>query len=107
MGSYDGIIYDAKFAKIEGSGTAVTVVAAVTGKIIRVLYFSTQTLVKQTCHWTSNATAITGAMTDWNLLHYSPGFCPVGHFETAAGEDLKINAVVSTTFGGYVVYVLV
>lgn len=96
-----------KYAKVVASASAATqVVALVSSKKIRVLSWSLVTNGAVNVKWQSHTAGdITG-------LHYfaanggiSSGFCPVGHFETTAGEALDINLSSATAVGGSLVYV--
>ncbi len=97
-----------KFAKIAVSSSgASTVVAAVTGKKIRVLSWSIVANAAVNAKWQSHTTP-----TDLTGLHYcaanggiSVPFSPVGHFETVAGEALDINLSGAVAVGGSLVYV--
>lgn len=98
-----------KFAKISTSASgASTVVALVAGKKIRVLQF-----------WLTASGAVNAkfqshiAPTDLTGLLYmatagdgaAMNFCPVGLFETVAGEALDINLSGAVAVGGGLVYV--
>lgn len=100
-----------KFAKISATTPASQiVVAAVTGKKIRVLAW----LVVQdtggtaeTIVWNSGAsgTALTGVMKPTAGIPIGMAFCPVGHFETAAGSALELlKGGTTIQNSGYVVY---
>ena len=93
-----------KNAVITGSGTT-TIVAAVTGARISVIAFLLTGTANSTMTFKSNTTAITGAM---NLVSASlqlvGPYNPDGHFQTTAGEALKITASAGTA-SGYVTYI--
>lgn len=82
------------------------VVAAVTGKKIRVLQFLASPNAAVNMKWRSATTDIYGP-------HYAPSqgagwagkFCPVGLFETAASEALNLNLSGAVAVGGGIVYV--
>lgn len=95
-----------KFAAIAASSSGANeIVAAVTGKKIKVLAYLLSAAGSVNAKWQRASTDITG-------LHYmvansqvpSP-FSPVGLFETASGEALNLNLSVGVAVGGYVVYV--
>lgn len=97
-----------KFAAIAASTSGNnTIVAAVTGKKIRVLAY------KLSFSGTVNGKFQTGAGgTDLTGLIYGVAnvidkgdFSPVGHFETAAGALLNLNLSGAVAVGGYIVYV--
>lgn len=98
-----------KFAKISTSTTgSTTVVAAVTSKKIRVLRWDLVVASAINIKWQSHVTP-----TDLTGLYCFPAnggisapFCPLGHFETVAGEALDINlSSGSIAVGGSLVYV--
>jgi len=101
-----------KFAKanVAASTTDGSIVAAVGGKKIRVLAFR--------IHTAGTATNVTfnskpaGAGTAISELFalganggHSPGYSPVGHFETVSGEGLTVTTGTGATTGIGVVYV--
>jgi hypothetical protein len=106
--SHGAGILQPKFAKanIAASQTASSVVAAVTGKKLRVIAFRLHagaTATNVTFNTASTAIselfacAINGGRAD--------GFSPVGHFETVAGEALTVTTGAGSTVGIGVVYV--
>lgn len=85
------------------------IVAAVTGKRIRVLAGSlTMTGTAVTIRFESSAggTALTGQMTPAQGQTISLPFCPVGHFETVAGENLNLELGGAQSVDGWLVYVV-
>ena len=95
-----------KFAAIAASAqNANEVVAAVTGKKIRVLAYFLSSSGSTNAKWQSSSTDKSG-------LHYmvantiapSP-YSPVGLFETAAGEALNLHLSAAVAVGGWLVYV--
>lgn len=85
-----------------------TIVAAVTGKKIRVLAGSlTMTGTAVTIRFESGAggTALTGQMTPLQGHTITLPFSPVGHFETAAGELLNLELGGAQSVDGWIVYV--
>lgn len=96
-----------------GAGTAdISVVAAVTGKKIRVLSYvigGTGTGAVD-CKWQSGsgmgATDLSGlfpVLADVQAL--ASGYNPDGHFETAAGAALNLNQSGTEALGGHVTYI--
>lgn len=84
-----------------------TLVAAVTGKKIRVLAGSlTMTGTAVTIRFESGAggTALTGQMTPAQGQTISLPFCPLGHFETAAGALLNLELGGAQAVAGWLVY---
>lgn len=94
-----------KFAKIEADTTGNTqVVAAVTGKKIRVHGALVIANAAVTVKFQSATTDITGPMS----LSANGGFAHesiLGMFETAAGEALNINLSANQSVGGHLSYV--
>jgi hypothetical protein len=96
-----------KFAKINASGLGTNnILAAVTGKKIRVLRWDLTTSGAVNAKFQSNAA------TDISGLYYfaqnggiSAGFSPVGHFQTNAGETLDLNLSAAVAVGGTLTYV--
>jgi hypothetical protein len=86
-----------------------TLVAAVTGKRIRVLDIVVISAGTMTIRFESGAsgTALTGQMTTAAGTGFAPGYNPVGHFETAAGQLLNMELSAATSADGWLVYVLV
>lgn len=96
-----------KFAVISANNDGDTIVPLVASKKIRVLDFCATANEDNAITFQSNATAKTGAM---QIGTNGPdrivsGFSPVGHFETAAGEALKIGMTSNKQISGWVVYV--
>jgi hypothetical protein len=95
-----------KRAIISGNAGDVAVVAAVADKKIRVLAFYVRQGAAGTVRFESAAggTALTGVMVTTTAdLVVEGHFCPVGLFETVAGEALSIEAVTGAVMG-YAVY---
>jgi hypothetical protein len=84
-----------------------TLVAAVTGKKIRVL--SCVLISNGTCsiRFESGAggTALTGQMNLVANVGFSTGYSPVGHFETAAGELLNLEISAAVSVDGWLAYI--
>ena len=94
-----------KYAKIDvASAGDNTIVAAVTGKKIRVLQYALVVAAETTVIWKSGTTAITGDMTFAANGGISTPFSPIGLFETAAGEALVLNLSASNPVSGHLVY---
>jgi hypothetical protein len=97
-----------KFAIITASSSgATTVVAAVTGKKIRVLRWRVSANGSVNIKWQSHVTP-----TDKSGLSYGTqykdcggGYCPVGHFETVSGEALDINLSAAVAVSGELTYI--
>jgi hypothetical protein len=83
-----------------------TIVAAVTGKRIRVYDLVLVSGGTMTVRFESGAggTALTGQMTTATGTGFAPGFNPVGHFETAEGALLNLELSAATTVDGWIVY---
>jgi hypothetical protein len=86
-----------------------TIVAAVTGKKIRVLDMLLVAGGATTVRFESGAsgTALTGQMSLTTNTGFAAGFNPLGHFETAAGELLNMELGGAQTVDGWLVYALV
>jgi hypothetical protein len=106
--AYDGTTaLTPKFAAIAASSSGDnTVVAAVTSKKIRVLRWDLAANGNVNAKWKS------GASTDKTGLYYltqyagvGGSYCPVGLFETAAGEALVLNLSGAVAVGGVLTYV--
>ena len=95
-----------KFAKIVASASGNTsVVALVSGKKIRVLRASFVANGSVNVKFQSNTTDVTGL---WYMTQFASGgggYCPVGLFETASGEELNINLSASVAVQGIITYV--
>ena len=97
-----------KFAIITASASGATqVVALVSSKKIRVLRWRVSANGTVNVKWQSHVTP-----TDKSGLSYCTqykdaggGYCPVGHFETIAGEALDINLSASIAVSGELTYV--
>lgn len=93
-----------KRAKFSGNASA-DVVALVTGKKIRVLcaYFTTLTAITVKFQ-SGGSTDITGAFSMGATDDLNLGWCPVGWFETAAGEKLNLVMSAGVQTDGIIVY---
>lgn len=98
-----------KFAVIDAATSGDnTIVAAVTGKKIRVLAGSltmTGTAVTIRFESAASGTALTGQMTPAQGQTIPLPFCPVGHFETIAGQLLNLELGGAQSVDGWLVYV--
>lgn len=93
-------------AIVDADGTG-DIVAAVTGKAIRVLsLFVTGTVAAGTLKFQSGGTtALTGAMLFAANGQLNLAFNPCGHFQTAVGEKLdSVGAASIGAIGGFIVY---
>jgi hypothetical protein len=83
-----------------------TLVAAVTGKRIRVLQFTLVAAGAVTVRFESAAsgTALTGVMSLAANAGISTTWCPVGHFHTIAGELLNLELGGAVQVGGWLKY---
>lgn len=105
----DGTQLTPKFAKVQLSASG-ELVAAVTGKKIRVLQYK---LMANGAVNTKFQGDSGGTPVDLTGLSYfaaagsgeSVGFSPVGLFETASGKNLYLNLSASTAVGGFITYV--
>lgn len=110
-----GTVYDGttpllpKFAVVDAASSGDnTIVAAVTGKRIRVLAGSltmTGTLVTIRFESGAGGTALTGQMQPLAGHTITLPFSPVGHFQTAAGELLNMELGGAQSVDGWIVYV--
>lgn len=100
-----------KFVAVDAAGSGDnTLVAAVTGKKIRVLAGSlTMTGTAVTVRFESGAggAALTGQMTPAQGQTISLPYCPLGHFETAVSALLNLELGGAQSVDGWLVYVLV
>ena len=83
------------------------IVAAVTGKKIRVLAFvlvMTGTAVTVRFESGAGGTALTGQMTPSQGNVIQAAYAPVGHFETAAGQALNLELGGAQSVDGWLVY---
>lgn len=91
-----------KYAVISGSAGDVEAVAAVAGKRIRVLQFYIRQSAAGTVRFESAAagTALTGVMVTTTAdLVVQAEFCPVGLFQTVAGQALSVEAGTGAVMG--------
>jgi hypothetical protein len=104
---YDGTTaLTPKFAVITASASGNTqIVAAVTSKKIRVLSWSLMSAGTTNVKWQSATTDKTGLYYLIANTGIAEAYCPVGLFETAAGEALNINLSVAVATGGRLTYV--
>lgn len=99
----------AKFAKIDAASSGDnTLVEAVTGKKIRVMAGSltmTGTAVTIRFESAASGTALTGQMTPLQGTTILLPYCPLGHFETVAGELLNLELGGAQSVDGWLVYI--
>lgn len=98
-----------KFAKIDAASSGDnTIVAAVTGKKIRVIKYSLVCAGAVTVTFASAAgtgTKLTGTMSFAANGGIADGFCPAGHFETAAGALLNMSLGGAVQVSGSLTYI--
>lgn len=98
-----------KFKIVDGATSGDNeIIAAVSGKKIRVvngLLVMTGTAVTIRFESGAGGTALTGQMQPaaGNILPF--GYCPVGHFETAAGSALNMELSGAQSVDGWVTYI--
>lgn len=83
-----------------------TVIAAVTGKVLRVYQVCLMAAGTTTVRWESGAsgTALTGQIPLIVNAGYAPPFCPFGHFETAEAALLNLELSAGVAVTGWLVY---
>ena len=97
-----------RYASISGASSGDNaIVAAVTGKKIRVLSYAIVGAGAVSAKFRSGTTDITGAMSFAANGGAAVGFSPVGHFETAAGSALNVNLSGAVAVAGHLTYILV
>lgn len=99
---------EVKYFKIDSASGTFEVVAAVSGKRIRVLswYLSNSGAAACTVKWQSAAVDLTGPLSLANDVAGSVAqFNPAGHFQTAAGAALNITQSGTEQLGGYGSYI--
>lgn len=86
-----------------------TIVDAVAGKKIRVYDVVLIAADAMTVRFESGAggTALTGQMTVGAGSGFAPGFNPMGHFETAAGDLLNLELSSAVSADGWLMYGLI
>jgi hypothetical protein len=97
-----------KFATFTTSSSGqTTVVAAVTSKKIRVLRWRVTSNGTTNIKWQSHVTPtdISGLSYLTQFKDVGGGYCPVGHFETVAGEALDINNSAAVAISGEISYI--
>jgi hypothetical protein len=104
--SDNGAALTPKFAVIAASSAGATaVVAAVTGKKVRVLSYALLAAADVNVKWQSAASDRSGLLYLAARGGVSVPHSPVGHFETAAGEALNVNLSGAVAVGGHLTYV--
>lgn len=97
-----------KFAAIAASGSgATTIVAAVSSKKLRIVSYVLSFNAAVNAKWVSHTTTgtATGLIYGGTNSQVPSGFCPVGFFETVAGEALDLNLSGNVAVGGHLTYV--
>lgn len=97
-----------KYAYLDATGAGNTaIVAAVTGKKIRVLAVAAHALTAVTIHFESSTTQISADVAAGATGGYvrPMGQLPYGWFETAAGEALNVNLSSAVATGIDLVYI--
>lgn len=100
--------YQVKYAVIDHASSGDnTLVAAVTGKKIRVLAYTLIASGAVTVRFESGAsgTALSGQMSLASNGGVSAGYLPDGHFETAAGALLNLELGGAVSVDGHLTYV--
>jgi hypothetical protein len=104
----DTTVLTPKFAVIDDASSGDnTIVAAVSGKKIRVLSYVLVAAGTVTARFESGAagTALTGQMSLVDAVGVSAGFSPVGHFETAVDALLNLELSGAVSVDGHLTYV--
>jgi uncharacterized protein YgiB involved in biofilm formation len=83
------------------------IVAAVTGKRIRVLAYALIANAAVNAKWRSASTDVTGLLYLAANGGVAAGFEGMGCFQTAAGEALNLNLSGAVAVGGHLTYVLI
>jgi|GEM_PF-1319682 len=97
-----------KFAVIDDATSGDnSIVAAVSGKKIRVLNLVCIAAGEVDIRFESGAggDALTGQMSLNEFTGFAPGYCPVGHFETDAGDALNLELSDAVSVDGWLTYV--
>lgn len=97
-----------KYAVVNTAGAdSDEIVAAVTGKKIRVLSYVLAVSGATTLIWHSASTPLTGAMQFVGAVSqpFSSGYNPAGHFETVAGEALNLESSGAVDADGHISYI--
>jgi len=97
-----------KYATIAAGAGDNTIVAAVTGKKIRVVAYNlTVTGTAGSLRWESGAggTALSGLMTPLAGVSINASYCPGGLFETASDALLNLELATYTAAVGHLTYV--
>lgn len=104
---FDGqTVVTPKFAVINASANGDnTIVAAVSGKKIRVLSYAFVSSGTVNVKWQSEAIDISGLMYFIANTGLSAGYNPKGHFQTNTGKALELNLSGPTALGGHINYI--
>lgn len=96
-----------RYAKVAAASNGSNeIVAAVAGKIIRVLGYHLSHSGTVNSKWQSASTDLTGLNYGTAGVIAHEDQTRDGHFETAAGEALNLNLSAGTAVGGYISYLL-
>ena len=98
---------EVKYAVITATTTSGdnTIVAAVSGKRIRVLSYTLASSGNSTVTWKSdNSTALSGTMYTNEIDQLVCGYTPDGHFQTVAGEALTAT-LGNVAYHGHLSYI--
>ena len=99
--------HEVKYAAITATTTSGdnTIVAAVSGKKIRVLNYVVASSGNSTITWESNnTTALSGVINTQAMDQLVAGYNPDGHFQTVAGEALTA-ALGGNAYHGHLSYI--
>lgn len=81
-----------------------TLVAAVSGKRLRVISYVLSLTAAGAVKLQSNTTDITGAISAGANAPFAASYNPAGHCDTAQGEALKIDVTGGGTVNGHITY---
>lgn len=102
----DGDNVAPNFAKIDANNSGdATIVAAVSGKRIKVIAGFYVVASDLTVKWKSNSTALTGDLPISGHSGMILPLCQVGYFVTAVGEALILNLSSGVAIGGSITYI--
>lgn len=82
------------------------VVAGIPGKRIMPVFIVVAPTMATIITWRSNTTMLGGGLDFDPKGKAFPGFCPVGYFITAVGEDLIMDVSNATNIGGHMTYAI-
>jgi len=103
--AFDAVLQQ-KYAPISAASSGNNeIVAAVTGKKIRVLSYHLSSGGTVNAKWRSANTDKSGLIYTVAGSQVPVAFSPLGHLETVAGEALNLNLSGAVAVGGHLVYV--